>query len=114
FALELAQKRCLRLGFIETEADGLLLLEDNGQRIVPVLRIVDLDMRPDADFDAAAASPEVALAGEFGVQCELEIGQAIQRNIGQHELLAGGGDEFGSVGDAIGFGDEPAGYWVAV
>src|SRR5690348_13541651 len=85
-ALELAQERCLRLGFLEADADGPLLLEDDRQWIVPILGIIDLDVRPDADFDAAAPPPEVALAGEFGVQCELEISQAIKRNVGQDEL----------------------------
>jgi hypothetical protein len=71
-------------------------------------------MGPDADFDALAAPPDIALAGEFRMEGELEVGQAIERDAGQHELFAGGLHQLRCVDDAIGFGDEPAGHRVAV
>ena len=67
-----------------------------------------------ADLDAMAAPPGIALAGELRMQGELEIGQSIERDAGGDELLAGGRDQLAGVGDAIGFGDEPARQRIAV
>jgi hypothetical protein len=67
-----------------------------------------------ARLDTLAAPPEIALSGELGVQGELEVGEPIERNARQHELLARRRHELGGVGDAIGLGDEPAGDRIAV
>ena len=91
-----------------------MLLEDRRQRVVAVLGILVVAVRAGAALDAAAAAPEVGFALELRVERELEVGEAVERDARQHQLLARRSDELGSVGDAIGFGDEPARDRIAV
>ena len=114
FVLELAQQWGLRLDPVEAHAHGLVLLEDRRQRVVAVLGILVVAVRAGAALDAAATAPEVGLALELRVERELEVGEAVERDARQHQLLARFGDELGGVGDAIGFGDEPARDRIAV
>ena len=114
FGLELAQDGRLRLFALQSETEDLALLVDGRQRVVAILGPFLETMRGRAPLDAAAAPPEIALACEFRMPGPLEVGEAVERQPRRHDLLAGGGDQFGGVGDPVGLGGEPVGQWIVI
>lgn len=94
-SLSMWQCPCGRLDAFQPDADRLELVVDNGHRVVAELGPLAQTGGRRLDLDLLAAAPVVGMAVELGMERELEVGEAPQRDTGLDQLLAGRSHELG-------------------